>query len=142
MQEGVAFNLDQARWTYKVPTIVLAAPYFADPVKREANLADLISHETFHVSGWMVGNARAASEYWAYFVGLCSQLRTVGEISVATSPGLAIDGTPEVRASSSAAEVVRMEIAPLLGGGLIRRGSAGGAEICGRSAVALGEASR
>lgn len=100
------------------PKLIFAIPYLPDRELMLRNIIDLIGHEGFHVYASISGQEILSSnEVLAYLHGLCAQLDVIGSIHEDFLPGT----TMQLQiASSSAAEVARQFIEPLLENGSIR----------------------
>ncbi|QKD87749.1 hypothetical protein XAV_17180 [Xanthomonas axonopodis pv. vasculorum] len=124
---GFEFHERHASLGMVSPTLNLVAPIFEDHKKTLGNIVDLVSHESFHLMGYIAGDNRAADEHFAYWMGVCSQLSVLGEVRPETMPGGAIETDNDVFAqSSSAASVVRREVWPYSVDGEIQRANVKG----------------
>ena len=105
------FSTKSSSWHWRSAKLVLAAPWFDDASMRYGNIADVVSHETYHLAGALVGNPKASNEKYAYYVGLCGQLTANGRVVADAAPGNAIENSAgPILESSTAALQVRHEI--------------------------------
>ncbi|MFW3176954.1 hypothetical protein EX530_20455 [Xanthomonas phaseoli] len=125
--EGQGFKKSTASLRMRGATLDLVAPIFHDDQRSLGNMVDLVSHEAFHLAGYLSGDAGAADERNAYWMGVCSQLRVLGKIKVENLPGGAIAADNQVLAgSSSDASFVRREVWPFVSENRIQKGTPGG----------------
>jgi len=110
------------------PKLTLIAPQMRNLEETLANIADLVAHETFHVSMFVAGDiGLSANEHAAYYYGLCGQLVASGKLQNSALPGFAVDSTDEdVFDSSESAELVRSEVLQISKGEAIASGTAAG----------------
>lgn len=124
---GAGFKNSKSSFRFSGATLSLAAPLFTDDQRSLGNIVDLVSHEAFHLAGYLSGDSRAADERTAYWMGLCSQLRVLGQIKVENMPGGAIATDNQALAgSSSDASFVRREVWPFISENRIQKGTPGG----------------
>lgn len=132
------FSADFSNWGWRSAKLVLAAPWFEDVSMRYGNIADLVSHETYHLAGALAGNPKASNEKYAYYVGLCGQLAANGRIVADMAPGNAIENsTGPVLESSTAALQVRHEIHGYFENGEILNSSKGAKMITDKCSEAF-----
>ncbi|WP_167352044.1 hypothetical protein [Xanthomonas bromi] len=124
---GTGFKNSKSSFRFSGATLSLAAPVFTDDQRSLGNIVDLVSHEAFHLAGYLSGDTRAADERNAYWMGLCSQLQVLGQIKAENLPGGAIAANNQVLAgSSSDASFVRREVWPFISENKIQKGTSGG----------------
>ncbi len=124
---GAVFKYTKSSFRVSGTTLSLAAPLFTDVQRSLGNIVDLVSHEAFHLAGYLSGDSRSADERDAYWMGLCSQLRVLGQIKVENLPGGAIATDNQALArSSSDAYFVRREVWPFVSESRIQKGTPGG----------------
>lgn len=130
---GTRLNLRTRSLRFRVPHLTLAMRVYEARARTEANLVDLVAHETFHALGFAAGDRGAVDERTAYYAGLCTQLAVLGRIPEAALPGapLASDNADVVE-SADAAYRVRREIYGWLQDGEIRAGTPGGEHMQAR----------
>lgn len=127
LPSGIGFREQDASLRMTSPRLSLVAPVFSDHRRTLGNIVDLVSHESFHLMGYLSGDERAADERSAYWIGMCSQLNVLGVVRPDTMPGGVIETENDAMAESSAgALIVRREILRYLSGGEIRSESSGG----------------
>ncbi|WP_152249584.1 hypothetical protein [Xanthomonas maliensis] len=59
---GVGFKNSKSSFRVSGATLSLAAPIFTDDKRTLGNIVDLVSHEAFHLAGYLTGDSRAADE--------------------------------------------------------------------------------
>lgn len=124
---GSGFHKRTASLGLNDATLNLAAPLFADNPRTLGNLVDLVSHESFHLAGYLAGDSRAADEHSAYWMGLCSQLTVLGLVRGDNLPGGIIrTGNEAIAESSEQAFAVRRDVQAYMIDGEIRIDSVGG----------------
>nr|WP_143592048.1 hypothetical protein [Stenotrophomonas maltophilia] len=131
--QGTRLNLRTRSLRFRVPHLTLAMRVYDERARTEANLVDLVAHETFHTLGFAAGDRGANDERTAYYAGLCTQLAVLGTIPEAALPGAALaSDNADVVESADAAYRVRREIYGWLQDGEIRAGTPGGERMQAR----------
>lgn len=124
---GSGFHKRTASLGLNDATLNLAAPLFADNSRTLGNLVDLVSHESFHLAGYLEGDSRAADERSAYWMGACSQLTVLGLVRGDNLPGGVIrTGNEAIAESSEQAFAIRREVQAYMTDGEVRIDSLGG----------------